>query len=124
MYSSSLILCGYRDVAAQFVLGTPQIVPGLQTPRGEYATDMSVDGRTIYLTNGNYANGADIWKVTRDTIDSPWNQPQPVPAVNTSRGEASPAISPDGSELYFDDAWRSGFADPFRTGGIGLAEAN
>ena len=119
---SLLIIFGNSELAAQLLLGTPQIVPGVETSRGEYSPEMSADGRTLYFTNGNYANGADIWAVTRDSVNHPWNQPYAIDAVNTSRGEASPTISPDGRELYFDDAHRAGFADPFRVGGMGLAD--
>jgi len=53
--------------------------------------------------------GGDIWMSTRATILDPWEEPVNLgPAINSSASEAEPAISPDGSKLYFSSTRQGG----------------
>jgi serine/threonine protein kinase len=60
---------------------------------------------------GNY----DIWLMTRESIDAPWDTPENLgPPVNSPSDEFMACISPDGLELYFSD-----LGVPPRPGGYG-----
>ncbi len=81
---------------------------------------ISSDGLSLYFTTGlNYPlrwdmatrefyaddQHSDIYRSTRDTIRSPWADPQPLDLINTEWEENGPSISADGTELYFADGW-------------------
>jgi Tol biopolymer transport system component len=55
----------------------------------------------------------DLYVSTRASIGSPWNPPVNLTALNTSSTDGAPAISPDGSVIYFASN---------RPGGSGLAD--
>ena len=44
----------------------------------------------------------DLWTSTRaTTLDQNWTTPENLPAVNSSANDGAPALSWDGTELYF-----------------------
>jgi Tol biopolymer transport system component len=79
---------------------------------------LSADGLTLYFaSNRPEGNGGyDIWVAQRATTNSAWDEPENL-GINTEAVEASPALSPDGSWLFFysdrpggcgaHDIWRS-----------------
>jgi len=82
-------------------LGPPIWSPGYD-PQG---CCFSHDGLELYFAStarpGGYGSW-DIWVATRETADAPWGEPVNLgPNVNSSEQEVTPAISPDGLELYF-----------------------
>jgi len=114
-----LMLTRGQLAVAQFILGEPtHLGEPIETSRNEFGPDLSADGLTLYYQKGTYAGNPDIYSVTRDSLDGAWKDPQPV-AFNTDRGEGSPALSPDGRELYFSDGNRPGYPAPVRPGGMG-----
>ena len=88
------------------------VVPGVTTG----------DGLEMYVWDvrtGGYGS-SDLWMMKRNAIGAAWCQPVNLgPVVNSSAGEASPTISLDGLELYFDSG-SSG--TPIRPGGTGGAD--
>ena len=109
----TLTLSAGRGALAQFILGEPTSLGEHMETGGELAPELSADGLTLYYQKNNYSGNPDIYAATRDCLDCPWTDPQPV-IFNTDRGEASPALSPDGLELYFDDGHRPGYPAPVR----------
>lgn len=102
------------------VLGTPQELQPKFNSYEPLGPELSDDGLTIYFQHQQYAGNADIYTASRPTLESPWQDVRPIEGpVNTTRGEASPAVSPDGLELYFDDGHRSGYPEPLRPEGTG-----
>ncbi len=50
----------------------------------------------------------DIWVSTRASTTSPWNPPVLVSGINSLEDDRVPALSPDGSILYFDSTRAGG----------------
>lgn len=71
---------------------------------------LSRDGLEIYfvsyrpgsMVSPGGAVSADIWTSTRASTSDPWSTPQPVTALNSPNFEGRPALSFDGSEIYFN----------------------
>ncbi len=72
----------------------------------------------VYCWPGEYGSG-DVCVRTRPNRDADWSEPRNLgPIVNSSAREMSPAISPDGLELYF-----SGYDNKnIRPGGQGASD--
>ena len=94
-----------RRATADEPWGTPTTLDSTFN-RGSAALQPSIsaDGLTLLFSSwrsGGYGK-ADLWSTTRATTDASW--PDPVnlgPTVNSSELEGEPALSPDGSTLYF-----------------------
>jgi hypothetical protein len=75
---------------------------------------ISSDGLALFFCSdlpGGYGNG-DIWVATRPTTDAEWGLPVNYPSLNQPFDDDTwfPAISPDGSVLYFESIftmWQS-----------------
>jgi len=86
--------------------------PNVNTGSGEVGTSISADGLTLFFDSdrpGGYGD-VDIWVTTRPTTDAEWGPPVNYPSLNRSLQDFAPAISPDGSVLYFDSPlamWQS-----------------
>jgi len=80
---------------------------------------ISTDGLKLYFSDFQYARpdghgGWDIYVTTRPTISDPWSIPVNLGSnVNSSRNEAGPYISSDGSTLFLNSN---------RSGGLGAAD--
>ena len=80
-------------------------------------TAISRDGRELFLSSDvtgrpGGIGGQDLWVSTRATTSDPWSTPANLgPTVNTTFFDGAPALSFDGTTLYF-------FSN--RPGGIGL----
>jgi len=73
---------------------------------------MSADGLTLVFCSWRApgCGKGDIWITTRAKTDSPWAEPENLgPTVNARGTEAEPALSPDGSTLYFASDRSGGF---------------
>jgi hypothetical protein len=71
---------------------------------------ISMDGRDLYFASDRQGGqgGLDIW--VSHISNGVWNAPEPVASVNTASDEGWPALSPDGSQLWFSrdyGLWRS-----------------
>jgi hypothetical protein len=90
---------------AEIIMSEPTNVgPVINDSTDVQECDFSHDGLELYFSAnrpGGYG-GRDIWVARRETTNDPWQEPfnlgQPV---NSSAGEAEPAISAKGLELYF-----------------------
>jgi hypothetical protein len=64
---------------------------------------ISKDGLSLYITTNRPGGPGDmdIWVSHRDTPDGTWNDPVPVPNINSAFGDAVPNLSIDGHWMYF-----------------------
>ena len=95
---------------AQLSIGPPRNVgEPINTPSIEVGPNLSADGLTLYFVSdrpGGYSGTAELWMSTRATTRDPWQTVANVgPPVN-SHSAASPSISADGLELFFDNGLR------------------
>lgn len=77
-------------------------VAELNSPAGDYGPVLSADGRSLFLYSDRPGGqgGYDLF-VSRRTADG-WSEPVNLgPTVNTPAHEYDPAISPDGTRLFF-----------------------
>ena len=121
LWAAAITASAQREAVAQFMLGTPtNLGAPVNTRSDEYAPELSADGLSLYYQSGSWGTNAQIYMATRDTVYSPWKNPQPIgPPINTRYAEGSPSLSPDGKELYFSDGHREGYPEPLRPGGLG-----
>jgi hypothetical protein len=75
----------------------------------QWEPEISSDGLVLFWADywdgdprpGGFGD-TDLWYSHRATKDSPWSEPVNLgPAINTSFAESGPAISADGSKIYF-----------------------
>jgi hypothetical protein len=90
---------------------------------------ISSDGLALFFCSdrpGGYGTG-DIWVTTRPTKDAEWGIPVNYPGLNQARDDWSPAISPDGSVLYFESIytmWQSSITPIVDLNGDGIVDAD
>jgi hypothetical protein len=97
--------------------GTPVNVAALNSPFRDTRTAIRHDGLEIFLTSnrpGSILNGGvpslDLWVSARDSTSDPWGVPVNLgPVVNSSSNDGAPALSRDGTELYFYSNRPGGF---------------
>lgn len=98
------------SVNAQLSLGLAQnLGDAINTPSIEVGPNLSADGLTLYFVSdrpGGLSGTAELWTSTRVTSRAPWRAAVNVgPPVNRYSA-ASPSISSDGLELFFDNGLR------------------
>jgi hypothetical protein len=100
-----------------FVFGVPEnLGPVINTSSFDGGPSLSADGLTLYLASARRGGvgGDDLWMSIRRTQSDPWQPPVNLGStVNSTAGDASPSISSNGLELYFDSG---------RPGGQGSAD--
>jgi hypothetical protein len=77
--------------------------PPLNTPSNDNYAVLSKDQLTIYFTS-NRPGGLgkdDLWFATRESIDSPWRDPQNMASINSADIDSLPFLSPNEHVLYF-----------------------
>ena len=85
----------------------------------EVGPNLSADGLTLYFVSdrpGGHSGTAELWMSTRTTPRDPWRTAVNVGAPVNSHSAASPSISTDGLELFFDNGLR------VRPGGLGAGD--
>jgi Tol biopolymer transport system component len=99
------------------------LVDGI-TPADKFEPDTLIagvtttDGLELYSHRPGEYGRSDIFVSKREAVDDDWGDPANLgPAVNSPATEMSPAISPNGLELYFSD-----FYNAIRPGGCGGAD--
>jgi hypothetical protein len=97
---------------------TAVLVPELSSPQRDTRTAIRRDGLEIFLSSGRPGNDAvghsagseDLWVSTRATTTDPWSPPLNLdlvnqrlggPAINSKFFDGAPALSVDGTTLYF-----------------------
>jgi hypothetical protein len=102
--------------------GLPVLVPELSSPRRDTRTAIRHDGLEMFITSnraGSVPDSAgqpslDLWVSTRASTRDPWSAPvNSGPTVNTPAAEGGPALSCDGTTLYFYST---------RPGGVGAED--
>jgi hypothetical protein len=79
----------------------PSPVPNIATSSNEEGPALSADGLTLYFATDRSDSGMDIWTASRATADGTFGGAESVPEVSSSAADVDPAISRDGSELFF-----------------------
>jgi hypothetical protein len=84
--------------------GPPVLVPELSSPFRDTRTAIRRDGLELILSSGRPGGvgGEDLWVSTRASTLDPWSTPVNLGAVvNTAAFDGGPALSFDGTTLYF-----------------------
>jgi len=92
--------------------GAPALVWELSTPQGDLRTAIRRDGLEIILYS-NRPGGVgeyDLWVTTRETTRDAWSRPVNLGAtVNSDAEDRGPALSLDGTTLYFSSNRPGGY---------------
>jgi hypothetical protein len=86
------------------VFGRPALVWELDSPQRDTRTAIRRDGLEMFITSGRLGGfGAlDVWVSTRETTQDAWSIPVNVGStINTAAAEGGPALSCDGTTMYF-----------------------
>src|SRR5260370_10014 len=97
---------------ADRTFGPAPLVRELSTPFRDTRVAIRRDGLEIFVSTNRPGGvgGEDIWVATRATTLDPWSAPVPLgPVVNSSSFDGGPALSFDGTELYFHSDRPGGF---------------
>jgi len=97
---------------ADGTFGPGVLVPELSSPFRDTRVAIRRDGLEIFLSTGRPGGvgSEDIWVATRATTLDPWSPPVPLgPVVNSPYFDGAPALSFDGTELYFMSERPGGF---------------
>jgi len=100
-------------IAALAALTRAQVVAGaarnlglpINTPGIEVGPNLSADGLTIYFVSdrpGGHSGAPELWTSSRPTPQEAWRSPINLGSIVNSHSAASPSISADELELYFD----------------------
>jgi hypothetical protein len=108
---------GLEDIYASTLqadgrFGQGVLVRELSSPFRDTRTAIRRDGLEIFLSTGRPGGvgSEDIWVATRATTLDPWLAPVPLgPVVNSPYFDGGPALSFDGTELYFMSERPGGF---------------
>jgi len=99
--------------------GPPVLVTELNSPSGDFRPAIRRDGLEMFLSStrpGTYG-AMDLWVATRPSTRDPWSAPVNLgPLINTpprppeveQANDWGPALSFDGTTLYFNSAFRAG----------------
>ena len=92
--------------------GPPVLVSELSSPYRDTRTAIRRDGLEIILSTGRPGGvgSEDLWVSTRATTLDPWGTPVNLgPVVNSTAFDGAPALSFDGTTLYFFSERAGGF---------------
>jgi Tol biopolymer transport system component len=100
-------------LSAEGTFDVPITVIELNSASNDQQSAIRRDGLEIFLTSNRPGGlgAADLWQATRASTSDPWSAPVNMGPVNSPQGDARPALSWDGAELYFGSS---------RTGGLGF----
>lgn len=97
--------------------GPAVLIPELSGPFRDTRTSISRDGLTLFLSSDvtgrtGGIGGQDLWVSSRATITDTWSTPANLGAgVNTPAFDGAPALSFDGTTLYFFSNRAGGFGN-------------
>jgi len=95
--------------------GPAVLVPELSSPFRDTRTAIRRDGLEMILSSGRLGSvgltrNEDLWVSTRESTDDPWGTPVNLgPVVNSPYFDGGPALSRDGTTLYFFSERPGGF---------------
>ena len=84
--------------------GRAEVVRELSSPKRDTRTAIRRDGLEMFITSSRTgtAGNNDLWVSTRATTHHPWSEPVNLgPTINTAADDGGPALSCDGTTLYF-----------------------
>ena len=133
------------DVEGGTVSNVQKLVGAVNTHYHESNAVMSKDSTKLYFTRNNYTNDQfrtsknrtnklKIYVSTRTDSNSPWKEAKELPINNSEYSTSHPALSPDGSILYFasdrpgglgeSDLWKVSIeGDSIRSQAVNLGSA-
>lgn len=91
--------------------GSPLLIRELSSASDDQRPAIRRDGLEMFLASNRSGTlgQQDIWVATRASTSEPWSAPIHLgPGVNTVNAEGGPALSFDGTALYFSSANRPG----------------
>jgi Tol biopolymer transport system component len=83
---------------------SPTLITELSTPQRDTRTAIRRDGLEIFITSDRPGSVGllDVWVSMRATTFDLWSPPvNPDPSINTTANDGAPALSADGTTLYF-----------------------
>jgi len=88
---------------ANGTFNAPTIVNELSSTANEQRTSISRDGLEIFFASNRLVPTTNhaVFVSTRASVSSPWSPPIAVAALNTIGSNGQPALSPDGTVLYY-----------------------
>ncbi len=88
----------------------PVRIAELSTSYSDAHPAIRADGRELIFNSNRDGNGnSDLWVSTRGSITDPWMPPRHVTELDaTATTESGPALSADGTTIYFARAYASG----------------
>jgi len=93
--------------------GRASLVWELSSPYDDGRTAIRLDGLEVFFHSarpGGIGQNNNIWSSTREAAQDAWSRPVNLgPVVNSTSRDAEPALSPDGTELYFNSDRPGGF---------------
>lgn len=101
--------------------------PNVNSGSGDGDPSISSDGLALFF-GSNRPGGSgtwDLWVTTRPTKNDEWGPPVNYPSLNSSGEDFHPAISPDGSVLYFENPlamWQSSITPVVDLNGDGIVD--
>jgi WD40-like Beta Propeller Repeat len=77
--------------------------PTVNTASDDMHPTLSKDGLSLIFssTRPGGAGGIDLWVSQRDSLDSPWQTPQNITALNSPYDDHAPNLTTDGHWLFF-----------------------
>jgi hypothetical protein len=82
--------------------GVPMAIAELNTPQTERHLAISADELEVFIDSDRTGSqGVDIWRATRPNLATPFSTPVLVPELNSAMDEVAPALSADGSTIYY-----------------------
>ena len=117
-----------NDLATQVVIFQPQAVEEwgpwntpvnagepLNTPHNDMYAVLTRSQLIVYFTSDRPggSGGDDLWRSTRASVDSPWDPPENLAALNSPYADSLPMLTTSGNVMYF-------FSD--RPGGCGVGD--
>lgn len=110
---SNIWVAEREERSGQF--GVAVEVPGVNTDAREEGFSLSGDGLSLYFASDRVEPlDMDIWVATRPDTESAFGPAEGLTDINTTALELDPALSPDGSELFFSST-RNGSVQLFRS---------
>jgi hypothetical protein len=100
--------------------GAPTPLTALNSPAGDGGPAPTDDGLELYFSSTRQPGlgEADLYRVTRTSVDAAWGAVEPLATLATQFNETTPALSHDGLTMWFtsdrggsDDIWVSSRAD-------------
>jgi hypothetical protein len=84
--------------------GRAKVVRELSSPMRDTRTAIRRDGLEMFITSDRDGGEGkiDLWVATRESTRDPWSTPVNLgPTINTASNDGGPALSCDGTTLYF-----------------------